>query len=120
MNQAFPSKFYCFRVLLLGVFYTLFFLVELLHNFETNQVFSFTSGTNIKKSVTATGHPGQEIKYKIRLNKRFQPSFIPFTLASVATAAFCLKVPVTYTTVPHQNLHQPLTGVSSLRAPPVS
>jgi len=111
-----------FRGLFLVSLYTLFFSVELLHNFDSeksaNQV-SFRVEQLPNTSIAKPAKRRQEVQFKIRLNKRFQPSYIPSSIV-VATRIFRVDSdhdrPTNYSAEPVLDLSL-LT--KSLRAPPV-
>jgi hypothetical protein len=64
------------RVAFLIGIYALFFLVELLYNFDTNLTVYPSGKTAVHHSVIKYNNPPAQVKINLRLNKRFHPSFI--------------------------------------------
>jgi len=115
-------RFHYFRGLLLVSLYTLFFSVELLHNFDSEKSVKQASFRVEQLPNTSIAKPAkrrQEVQFKVRLNKRFQPSYIPSPIV-VTTRIFSVnndrERPTNYCDEPVLDLSL-LT--KSLRAPPV-
>ena len=70
-------KYAYLRIVFLVGIYVLFFLAELLHNFDANLIIYSAGKTHSHHSLTKYNRPPEQVKISFRLNKRFQPSFIP-------------------------------------------
>jgi hypothetical protein len=126
MKQFFLIKRPYFRNLFLIGFYTLFFFVELFHNFDcfkTINLGSFEFAVGRQSPLHAGSSKckagGSSPKINFRLNKRFQPSFVPsrFVVApqvhiEYAERNYCGR----YSSEPLSNI---FLLTKSLRAPPV-
>ncbi len=106
--------------------YLLFFAVQIFFNLDvTHKPFSHqhTVRVNENKTVHAANIKQGDHKTpgtaKIRLNKRFQPSSLPYTISSVA------ELPLIYATISQEDLHSGdlyssvFLYTHSLRGPPV-
>jgi hypothetical protein len=76
MKQRF-SKYSCVFSFMLVIIYALFFSVELLYNFDTNITVIFAGKSPSHHPVIKCNKSGDQVTLNFRLNKRFQPSFIP-------------------------------------------
>lgn len=126
MKQFSLIKHSYFRNLFLVGFYTLFFSVELFHNFEPDK----RSGSSIATIAIAgksqlqnapsnckkgSSHP----KTNFRLNKRFQPSFIPSEFVFAPNAVVDYVQCNYFTNYSNGSLSNIFLLTKSLRAPPV-
>ena len=109
------------------ILYLLFFTVQLFFNLDIAQHYLaapetvvHVSSTSEKQTVEiAKDAPKTSLKTKIRLNKRFQPSNIPFSVAAMAEPVFCYAKPAnncSYASVFYTSAE---LAVQFLRGPPV-
>jgi hypothetical protein len=121
--QLFKYSYLC-KVFLAGL-YALFFLVQVLYNFDIadkklNSNLAIHSVHNSKSHTSvAAKHSNKENKINIRLNKRFHPSFTP------VYDVISLQVPIKHIEKNYigdyssESLFDVFLLTQSLRAPPV-
>lgn len=120
------SLYSFFRNSFLVCLYCSFFCVELLHNFDPDKKLE-TASANIQSPVqTSQNHfvvkskrSGSQGKFNFRLNKRFQPSFIPAHNPAAPEVFVEFAIRKYNNTYSNASLSNIFLLIRSLRAPPV-
>ncbi|MES2003577.1 MAG: hypothetical protein V4450_03570 [Bacteroidota bacterium] len=107
--------------------YLLFFAVQIFFNLDVTQRNLVVSETTAQLSHVPEHHPAKiagsvnktSLKTKVRLNKRFEPSNIPFSVASVTEPVICYAEPVNSCSYVSAFYTSAELAVQSLRGPPV-